>query len=85
MPLSLTQAATSHSGIVVTHKREVDGIEIMIAATINKTFKSGDSQTTMTVTVPQESNKHKVQSNEEAPRSIRARRGRRGKGNRKQE
>ena len=85
MPLSLTQAATSRSGRVVTHKREVDGIEIMISATITKPVKSGDGQTTMTVTVPQESNKRKVQSNEEAPRSIRARRGRMGKGNMKQE
>ena len=40
-------------------------------------FKSGDGQTTMAVTVPQESNEPKVQSNEEAPRFKRARRARR--------
>ena len=35
---------------------------------------SGDGQTTMTVTVPQDSGKRKVQSNEEAPRSKRSNR-----------
>ena len=37
----------------------------------------------MTVTVPQDSNKLKVQSHQEAPRSKPARRGGRGRGNRK--
>ena len=39
----------------------------------------------MTVTVPQDSNKCKVQSNEEAPRPKCARRARRNRVNRKQE
>ena len=39
------------------------------SATITKPSKSRDGQTTMTVTVPQDSNKRKVQSNEEAPQS----------------
>ena len=39
------------------------------STTITKLPKSGDGQTTMTVTVPENSNKQKVQSHEEAPRS----------------
>ena len=39
-----------------------------------KPSKSGDSQATMTVTVPQDSNKCKVQSNEGAPHAKRQRR-----------
>ena len=43
-----------------------------------------DGQTTMTVTVPQDSNKRKVQSHEEAPRCKGAGRGGRGRANKKQ-
>ena len=41
---------------------------------ITQPSKSGNGQATMTVTVPQDSNKHQVQSNEGAPRSKRQRR-----------
>ena len=37
------------------------------SATVTKPCKSGDGHATMTVTVPEDSNKHKVQINEGAP------------------
>ena len=54
------------------------------SATITKPSKSGGGQTTMAVTVPQDSNKHKVQSHEKTILSKHARRGGRGRGNKKQ-
>ena len=41
------------------------------SATVTKPCKSGDGHATMTVTVPEDSNKHKVQINEGAPRAKR--------------
>ena len=44
------------------------------SATVTKPSKSGNGQATMTVTVPQVSNKHRVQSNEGASHAKRPRR-----------
>ena len=54
------------------------------SATFTKPSKSGSGQETMTVTVPQESNKRKVQSNDGAPRNKCQRRSRKPKGDQKE-
>ena len=57
------------SGREVTHRREVAGTEIMkdppLRLQFTKLPKTIDGQTTMTVTVPQDSNMQKVQSHNE--------------------
>ena len=66
----------------------VAGIEIRVdpslLATVTRPSKSGSGQVTMTVTVPQDSNKRKIQSNEGAPRNKRQYRSGKPKGDQKE-
>ena len=71
MPQNLTQVVAGLLRGEVTHTKrggqDRDHDRSAPSATITKSSKSGDVQTTMTVTVPHDSSKLKVQSHEEAP------------------
>ena len=64
---------------------EVAGIERSTpSSTVTRPSTSGSGQATMTVTVPQDSNKRQVQSNGGAPHSKRQRKSGKPKGDKKE-
>ena len=82
--LSLTQAMAGLLGSVAPPIGEVAGIEIRVDPPSWPPLPNCPSQATITVKVPQDSNKRKVQSNEGAPRSKRQRRAGKPKSDKKQ-